>query len=156
MIKDKTIRDIRSLFEKKEDYYEPKRVSSFWNNNYIGYESNGNKNRILSLDEYLNTIKPCLRNIIIDLQKSDTWKIQLTITINFISSKDTEEERVMHLNSDSIKFTSYNDANEVVNELFESLRPKYQDNLETSMKERDFIFDSVELMLNLCWTSVIK
>ena len=91
-----------------------------------------------------------MRNIIIDLQKSDTWKIQLTITINFISSKDTEEERVMHLNSDSIKFTSYNDANEVVNELFESLRPKYQDNLETSMKERDFIFDSVELMLNLC------
>ena len=51
---------------------------------------------------------------------------------------------------ENIKFTSYNDANEVVNELFESLRPKYQDNLETSMKERDFIFDSVELMLNLC------
>ena len=150
MIKDKTIRDIRSFFEKKEDYYKPKRVSSFWNNNYIGYESNVNKNRILSLDEYLNTIKPCLRNVIIDLQNSDTWKIQLTITINFISSKDTEEERVMHLNSDSIKFTSYIDANEIGNELFESLRPKYHDNLETSMKERDFIFDSVELMLNLC------
>ena len=34
-------------------------------------------------------------DIIIYLQSSDTWKIQLTIAINFISSKDTEEECVM-------------------------------------------------------------
>ena len=32
-----------------------------------------------------------MRDIIIDLQSSDTWKIQLTIAINFISSKDTEK-----------------------------------------------------------------
>ena len=32
----------------------------------------------------------------IDLQNSDTWKIELTIAINFISSKDAEEEHVMH------------------------------------------------------------
>ena len=60
------------------------------NNNYIEYESNDDKNRNLSLGEYLNKIEPCLRDIIIDLQNSDTWKIQLTIAINFISSKDTE------------------------------------------------------------------
>ena len=41
----------------------------------------------------------------IDLQNSDTWKIQLTIAINFISSKYTEEESVMHPKSDNIKFT---------------------------------------------------
>ena len=28
--------------------------------------------------------------------KSDSWKIQLTIAINFLSSKDSYEERVMH------------------------------------------------------------
>ena len=28
--------------------------------------------------------------MIIDLRNSDTWKIQLTIAINFISSKDAE------------------------------------------------------------------
>ena len=39
-----------------------------------------------------------------------TWKIQLTIVINFISSKDAEEECEMH--SSSIKVTSYNDAND--------------------------------------------
>ena len=31
--------------------------------------------KILSVDEYLNRIKPYLRNIIIDLQNFDTWKI---------------------------------------------------------------------------------
>ena len=46
---------------------------------------------------------------------------QLTIAINFISSKDAEEERVMHSRNSNIKFTSYNDANEVVDKLFESL-----------------------------------
>ena len=41
----------------------------------------------------------------IDIQNLDTWKTQLTIAINFISSKDTEEEHVMHSVSDDIKFT---------------------------------------------------
>ena len=91
IIKDKIIRDITTLFgqRKEEGYYEPKRVSNFWNNNYIEYESDGDKNRDLLLDKYLNNIKPYLRNIIylFDLQNSDAWKIQLTIAINFISSK---------------------------------------------------------------------
>ena len=63
-----------------------------------------------------------MRNIRIDLQNSDAWKIQLTIAINFISSKDSEEERVMHSNSDNIKFTPYDDANDVIEKLFKSLR----------------------------------
>ena len=52
----------------------------------------------------------------------------------------------MHSRSDNVKYTSYNDVNEVVDELFESLRSRYQVNLETSMRGRDFIFDSVQLM----------
>ena len=71
------------------------------------------------------------------------WKIQLTIAINFISSKDAEEEHVMHSRSNNIKFISYNDASEVVDELFESLHSRYQGNLETSIRGSDFIFDSV-------------
>ena len=98
IIKDNIISDMRILFEqeKEEDYYEPERVNNFRNNNYIEYESNGDKNTKLSLDEYLNKIKSYLRNIIINLQISDSWKIQLAIAINFISSKNTEEERVMY------------------------------------------------------------
>ena len=98
-----------TLYEQEEDYYERKRVSTFWNNNYIEYESNGDKNRTLSLDEYLNKIKAYLRNIIVNLQNSDAWKIQLAIAINFVFSKDSEEERVKLSNSGNIKFRNINE-----------------------------------------------
>ena len=78
--------------KKKKRYYEPKRVRNFLNDNYIEYEINGDKHRNLSLDEYLNKIESYLKNVIINLQISDTWKIQLIIAINSISSKYGEEE----------------------------------------------------------------
>ena len=62
-----------------------------------------------------------MRNIIINLQKSGTWKVQLAIAINFISSKDADEEQVMHLESTNIEFMTYGNANNIVDELFESL-----------------------------------
>ena len=69
-------------------------------------------------------------------------EIKLIIESNFISSKDTEEERVMH-KSDNIKF--HNDANEVVYKLSESLRSRYQGNLETLIEGSEFS-NSVQLM----------
>ena len=62
-----------------------------------------------------------MRDIIINLQKSGTWKVQLTIAINFISSKDADEEQVMHLESNNIEFMTYGNANNIVDELFGSL-----------------------------------
>ena len=85
----------------------------------------------ISLDEYLNKTELYMMDIIIDLQKFDTWKINLTIAINFISSTDSGKERIMDSKSDNIKFKSYNDVNEVVNELIDSLCSRYQINLET-------------------------
>ena len=117
-IKDRIIRDIGALFEKEDDYYIPIRIGNIWNNNYIEYESNSDKNKNLSLKEYLSEIKPYLGDIIINLQKSSTWKVQLTIAINFISSKDDDEEQVMHSNSDNIEFLIYYNANDVVDEHF--------------------------------------
>ena len=43
------------------------------------------------------------KDIINNLKKFDTWKIQLTIAINFISSKDNDKERVMHSKNDNGK-----------------------------------------------------
>ena len=38
-IKNRIIRDIRRLFEHEEYYYRSVRVSNFWSNNYMEYES---------------------------------------------------------------------------------------------------------------------
>ena len=56
----------------------------------------------------------------------------------------------MRTNSDNIKFASYSDASDVIEKLFKSLRSRYQENLEPSMKGSDFIFDSVQLMYCKC------
>ena len=83
--------------QEEEDYYQLKEVGRYCNGNYIEYES-------LSIEEYLNKIRPYFKNIMVDLKegKSDTWKILLMIVINFMSSKDDDEERVMHLRSNNI------------------------------------------------------
>ena len=102
LIKYITIREIKALFEqqeKEENYYEPKRVSNFYNINYTEYDNNGARNGNLSLDEYLNEIEPYLRGIIIDLLNSDTWKIQLTIGTSFFCF-DRCWKRVRHANKD--------------------------------------------------------
>ena len=53
-----------------------KRVGNVWKINYVEYESSADGNKNLSVKEYLNKIKLYLRDIIINLQKSDTWRIQ--------------------------------------------------------------------------------
>ena len=82
-ISNRIIRDIRSLFEHEEEhYYKPVR---FWSNNFIEYESNRDRNKTLSAEEYLNKVMPYLKDIINNLKKIDTWKIQLTMRgIDFI------------------------------------------------------------------------
>ena len=62
-------------------------------NNYIEYESNGDRNKTLLVEEeHLDKIRAYLKDMI---KKSDTWKNQLTIAINFMSSQDNGEERVV-------------------------------------------------------------
>ena len=113
--------------KKKKEIIINRWVNNFWSNNYIKYKSDDDKNIILLIEEYLNKIRPYLRDIVNDLKQSDTWKIQLTITTNFISSKDDNgEERVMHSKDDTIEIMISDEADEVIKKLFESLKNKYQ------------------------------
>ena len=41
-----------------EDYYKPIKTKGTFNNNYIEHESRGDKDKILSLEDYLNIIRP--------------------------------------------------------------------------------------------------
>ena len=55
------------------------------------------------------------------------WKIQVTMAINFISSKDSKETRTMHTKSDNIELMMVSETDEIINECFDSLLQKYQD-----------------------------
>ena len=49
---------------------------------------------------------------------------------NFISSIGYDEERVMHLKSDNIEIMINDEADEVINERFDLIENRYQNNFE--------------------------
>ena len=51
--------------------------------------------------------------------------MELAIAINFVSSIDNDEEHVMHLKSDGIQIMINDEAEEVIKELFDSLKDRY-------------------------------
>ena len=74
------------------------------------------------------------------------WKIQLTMTINFISSKDSDKTRTMHTKSNNVEIMIGSETNEIIAELFKSFLQKYQEGLEESMRGSEFVYDSVDVL----------
>ena len=128
-------------------YYEPIKTKSSFNGNYIKYESRGNKDKNLSLKEYLDIFKPYLRDMINDHKAQfGEWKIQLSVSIKFISSKDSNETRIMHTWSDNIEIMIGIETDYIIDELFKSLLQEYQESSEKSQKGGEFVYDSVDLL----------
>ena len=116
------------------------------NNNYIEYESIGDRDKTLTIKECLDMIRPYLIDVTNDYKAQGEWKIQLTMAINFSSSKDCEETCTMRTKSDSIETMMGSETDETNEELFESLLKGHQKGLEESMRGREFVFDSVDLL----------
>ena len=82
-IKDRIIRSIKNFFEQEEDHSKPVREGNSCSSNYVEYENNSDKNKTLSIKEYINETKPYLKDIINNLKKIVIWNISLTKVINF-------------------------------------------------------------------------
>ena len=136
---EKIIKDIRNLFKLKQEL----------NYTAIKDESNGDRNKTLLVEEYLNKITPCLKDSINNIKKTDTWKVQLTIASNFISSMDNDKERVMNLKSDNIEMMMNDKTDEIIEEPFDSLKNRYQNSFQ-SIKGSQFVFDHVHLLYDIC------
>ena len=83
-----------------------------------------------------------MKDITNNLRKGDTWKIQLKIANKFTSFIDNDEERVMHSKSDNIEIMINDEADEVIKKLFNSIKIRYQNSLE-SMKSSEVFFNYV-------------
>ena len=80
-------------------------------------------------------------NKVIDYETTlGEWKIQLTMTINFVSSKDDSDEiRTMHTKSDNIEIMMGSETNEITDELFKLLCLRCQERFEESMKTKMYL-----------------
>ena len=146
-----------------EDYYKLIIVKRTFDGNYIQYERKGDKGKNLSIKKYLEMIMPYLIDIINEHktpglaryhsgnkswleESSSEWKIQLIIAINFISSKDSDEPRTMHIKSNNVEFMIGSKTDEIIEDLFESFLQKYQERLEESMRGSQFVYNSVDVL----------
>ena len=109
------------------------------------YESRGDKDRNLSLEDYLNIIRPFLKDMINNHKTYGEWKIQLIMRINFISSLDTGEFRIMHSKSNNVENMIGIETDDIIDQPFKSLSKRYQE-LETRMEGSDFVFENVDLL----------
>ena len=91
---------------------------------------------------------PYLHNMINDHKTAKTraWKIQISMRVNFISSKDTEETHTIYVWSDNESIMLGNETDNIIKELFESILDNYQKEEQIMREGSDFIFESAELL----------
>ena len=98
-------------------------------------------------------IKPYLSDIIID--HKNEWKVQISMKINFVPSKDSEDfkdfedlnkTQSLYTNSDNIVIMIGYDTYEIIDKLFKPLLKRYQEGLEEKMKVSDYIFEGADLL----------
>ena len=140
------IGSVRRLFEESNrDYYKPKVVDRDFAgevNNYTKYISEGDKDEKLSPGEYLNMIRPDLRDLI-----NRHKPIMLRMRIKCISTKRFIEARTMHPKSRQVNVYMGSDTENVIDTLFNTLLQNFYHIQETSNEwGSEFIPDSVELL----------
>ena len=64
-------------------------------------------------------------NTVIYYNNQKEWKIQLSMTINFISSKDSDKTRTIHTKSQNVEIRVGDETDKIIKELFKSLLQKY-------------------------------
>ena len=74
------------------------------------------------------------------------WKIQLSMRIIFVSFTDANETREMHTKSDNITIMRGVENEDIINELFNTFRKRYQEGLETKMRGSSFTFERIDLL----------
>ena len=129
-----TLYDPRNnFFQPEKDHYKPVKNGNVFSSNFFEYKNNGQKDKTLSIKDDLDEIKSQLSEWRIHTQGE--WKIHLTITINFFSeeteeSEDSEETCTMYSNSDNIEVMLGRETDKIIEDLFDSLLERHQQNLE--------------------------
>ena len=137
--------------------------------NYIEYKSKGDRYGNLSPKEYLDVIRPYLRDLINEHKPkaelnntNDTnnsknsnnnntdraeWKIQLVMQNNFISDKNFEDTRTIYSASKPVEIFMGSDTENIIDTLFNTILNRIQEAMETSNERGSgFTHESVGLL----------
>ena len=161
--------------ELDRDYYKPKRTDVGFegrDDNYIEYVSKADRYENVLPKEYLNVIRPYLRNLINDhkpimelnnnnnnnnnsnINTTNTtnsngaeWKSQLIMQNNFICVKDFEDTRTIYSACKPVEIFMGGDTENTIDTFFNTILNRIQQAMETSNEKRSgFTHDSVGLL----------
>ena len=93
-------------------------------------------------EEYVDMIKPYLGHMINDHKTENS----VNNANQFCFSKDSEEIRTMQTKSRNIEIMMSNERVEIIDKLSESLLQNYHKDLEESIRESEFVPDSINLL----------
>ena len=138
------------MFNNIDDYYyKPTMVKSSLNENYK-YESRHEKDIKLSIEQYLDMIKPNLSDLINENKAIETssnkWKIQINMRVNFVSSNDAGEILTIFVLSDNEQIRLGNVTDDIVKTLIDSFLNNYQKEEIILRNKSNFVFESVDLL----------
>ena len=127
-----------------DKYYEPELIDCAFDDDYEKYRINGDKNKELSLNDYLNTVRSNVENLL-SRKKVIEKKVQLVISLIFLNyiTNETVEKWVY---SDNIELRSTDGSKETTTSLFNSLLHRYQDTLENRMEGSSFLYGYVNYL----------
>ena len=133
---------MENLFTNDDDnddnYYKPILVKTSLKNNYKYCESRGDKDKKLSVKQYIYKIMPYLSDLINDHKtirnESNEWKIQINMHVNFIMKNNNEEIR------------SGNETDDIIKRLINSFLTNYRNEEAILRNGSSFVFESVDLL----------
>ena len=142
------IKGIENLFANIDDadFYKPQLVRSSFKKNYEYYEIRGDKDKKLSIQQYLYMIIPYLTELINEKKNNSIeHKIQLSMSVNFMCIADKEKTRTFHVKSDNVEIRLSNDTSEIIKELINSFLSNYQKEEQILRNGSNYVFKIVNI-----------
>ena len=145
------IKDIENIFDNDDDnYYKPILVESSFKDDYKYYESRVDKDKKLSVKQYLYKIMTYLRDITHGHKtirnNSNDGKIQINMHVNFVSSTDKGETRTIFVWSNNEEIRSGNETDDIIKGLLNSFLNNDQKEEIILRNGSNFVFESVDLL----------
>ena len=145
------IRELEKLFDDvdidDDNFYKAVLIKSYFKRNYEPYEIRGDKDKKLSINQYLYVVMPGLADLINkNMNDRVECKIQLNIGVGFIFANDTGEIRTFDVRSDNEGIRLGNEIPEIISKLVNSFLSKYQDEEKMLRRGSNFVFDSTDFL----------
>ena len=137
------LKDLEYTFGDLDDYFKPILAKDSFESNYQMYSCRGDKDRIMSISQYLNTVKPYLFALIGEKKNISSQKIQLVKAVNLIHL--TKRDRItFYVKSKNITTCPSDKTEQILYQLYDSLLKYFEDKLMICRTDSGYVYESIE------------